>query len=68
MLGCVAFSVYWHTGCAHKCKMRRIGVLKTGLDLAAAALCIEWGMGGSYIRVIYCNAYDKKRRVVEYGL
>ena len=26
MLGCVAFSVYCHTGCAHKWKMRRICV------------------------------------------
>ena len=47
MLGCVAFSVYCHTAGAHKCRMRRICVLKTGLDLAAAALCIAWGMGGS---------------------
>ena len=67
ILGCVAFSVDCHTDGARKCKMRRIGVLKTGLDLAAAALCIEWGMGGSYIRVIYCNAYDKKRWGLGYG-
>ena len=46
MLGCVAFSVYCHAGGEDKCKMRRVGVLNTVLDLVAAALCIEWGMGG----------------------
>ena len=47
MLGYVAFSVYCHAAGAHKCKMRRMGVLNTALDLAAGALCIAWGMGGS---------------------
>ena len=46
MLGCVAFSVYCHTGCAHKCKMRRICVLNTALDLAAATLYIAWVVEG----------------------
>ena len=45
MLCCVAFSVYCHTECAHKCKMKLSWVLKTALDLAAAALCIEWRVG-----------------------
>ena len=45
MLGCVAFSVYCRTGSAHKCKMRPGCVLNTALDLAAAALCIECGVG-----------------------
>ena len=44
-LSCVALSVYCHAASAHKCKMRRICVIKTALDLAAGALCIEWGMG-----------------------
>ena len=47
MLGCVAFSIYCHTGGPDKCKMRRICVLNTALDLAAAALCIAWRVGGS---------------------
>ena len=38
-------SVYCHAASAHKCKIRLICVLKTALDLAAGALCIEWGMG-----------------------
>ena len=40
MLRCVAFSVYCHAASADKCKIRRIRVLNTALDLAAAALCI----------------------------
>ena len=47
MLGYVAFSVYIHAAGEDKCKMRRTCVLNTALDLSAAALCIEWGMGGS---------------------
>ena len=47
MLGCVALSVYCHAAGAHKCKIRCICVLKTGLDLAGGALCIEWGLGES---------------------
>ena len=47
MLGCVAFSVYCHTAGAHKCKIRLRCVLSTAVDLAAGALCIEWGMGAS---------------------
>ena len=52
MLGCVAFSVYCHAGSAQKSKMGGVRVLKTGLDLAAGALCIEWGLRESYMRVI----------------
>ena len=47
MLGCVAFSVYCDTASADEWKMRRICVLNTALDLAAAALCIDWVRGGS---------------------
>ncbi|CDI82342.1 hypothetical protein EAH_00066070 [Eimeria acervulina] len=54
--GCVAFSVYCHTGCANKCKLRRICVLKATLDLAAAALWIEWGWGGAKWRNIVKQA------------
>ena len=46
MLGCVAFSAYCHAGGADECKMRRVCVLKTALDLAAAAVWNEWEMGG----------------------
>ena len=52
MLGCVAFSVYCHAAGAHRCKIRLSCVLRTALDLAAGALCIEWGMGGSKVKVI----------------
>ena len=61
MLGCVALSVYFHSAGADKCKTKLTGVLNTALDLAAAALCIEWGVGGSYIGAIYCNGCDMKR-------
>ena len=47
MLGCVAFSVCCDAASADKCKMRRICVLNTVVDLAAAALWVEWGMGVS---------------------
>ena len=47
MLGCVAFSVYCHADGADKCKITRSCALDIALDLAAAALCIEWGMGGT---------------------
>ena len=47
MLVCVAFSVYCHTGCAHKCKLRTSCVLKRAFDLAAAAFGIAWGVGVS---------------------
>ena len=47
MLGCVAFCVYCHAASAQKCKMRRLCVLRTALDLSAGTLSIEWGMGGS---------------------
>ena len=47
MLGCVAFSVYRHTGCADKCNMRLSCVLNAALDLAVAAFGIAWGLGGS---------------------
>ena len=50
--GCVAFSVYCPAGSAHKCKIRRIRVLNTALDLAAAALCIELRTGGKLNGVI----------------
>ena len=43
MLGCVAFRSYRHAAGAHICKISLKGVLKTALDLPAAALCIEWG-------------------------
>ena len=46
MLGCVAFSVYGDAASADKCKMRRICVLKTALDLAAAAFGIARARGG----------------------
>ena len=52
MLGCVAFSVYCHTGSPYKCKMRLSCVLNSALDLAAAALCIEWGVGWPLVGVI----------------
>ena len=68
MLGCVAFRVHCHAASAHKCKTRRICVFNTALGLAAGALCIEWGVGGSYMRAIYCKVCDKKRRVFEYEL
>ena len=45
MLGCDAFSVYCHTGSAHKCKERLRCELNTALDLAAAALCIDLRVG-----------------------
>ena len=47
MLACVAFSVYCHAGGADKCKLRRSCVLNSALDLAAAAFCIDWGLGVS---------------------
>ena len=47
MLGRVSLRVICHTGSADECKMRHICVLNTALDLAATALCIEWGMGGN---------------------
>ena len=68
MVGCVALSEYWHTEGMHKCKMRRSCVLNTALDLAAAALCIDWGLGGGYVGLIYCKVCDEKRWVFEYGL
>ena len=68
MLGCVAFRVCCHSGSAHKCRMRRIWVLRTGLDLAAGGLCIEWWMGEAKMVVKHCRVCDKKRWVVEYGL
>ena len=49
MLGCVAFSVYCHAGGEDKCKIRRIGVFDTALDLAAATLCIAWVVEGTLI-------------------
>ena len=52
MLGCVAFSVYCHTGRAHKCKMRLTCVLNTALDLTAAALCIGWRVEGRQVGLI----------------
>ena len=61
MLGCVALSVYFHSAGADKCKTKLTGVLNTALDMAAAELCIEWGVGGSYIGAIYCNGCDMKR-------
>ena len=45
MLGFVACRVYCHIAGADKCKLRLRCVLNTALDLAAAALCIEWGWG-----------------------
>ena len=47
MLGCVAFIAFSHTACADECTVRLSCVLNTALDLAAAALCIEWRMGES---------------------
>ena len=35
-------------------------MLETALDLAAAALCIEWGMGGSLMGLRECKVCDKK--------
>ena len=52
MLGCVAFSVYCDAASADKCKMRLSCVLNTALDMAAAALCIEWRVGISEVGVI----------------
>ena len=52
MLGCVAFSVYCHAASADKCKIRLICVLSTALDLAAAALRIESGIGESLMALI----------------
>ena len=49
MLGCVAFSIYCHTGSADKCKIRPSCVLNTALDLAAAAHRIDWGLGGRQV-------------------
>ena len=51
MLVCVAFSVYCHKGSEHKCKMRLSCVLNAALDLAAAAMCIGWRVGGGYVGV-----------------
>ena len=52
MVGCVAFSVYYHAGSADKCKMRLSCVYDTAVDLAAAALCIEWRVGWVLVGVI----------------
>ena len=52
MLGYAAFSVCCDAAGADKCKMRRIGVLSTALDLAAAALCTAWGVGEAKVNVI----------------
>ena len=41
-----------HIASANKCTMRHICVLNIALYLAAAALCIEWLVGGGYSRVI----------------
>ena len=46
-VGCIAFSVYCHTAGAGTCTMRLSFVLNTALDLAAAALRIQWGVGAS---------------------
>ena len=62
MLGCVAFSVMCHTGCAHKCKIRLSCVLNIALDLAAAALCIEWVVLGSKEGLVLCIVCERKRR------
>ena len=40
-----------HRKCA-KCKKRPSCVLKTPLNLAAAALCIDWRVGGGYMGLI----------------
>ena len=39
--------VYFHAAGADKCKMRRMCLFHAAVDLAAALLCIEWGMGKS---------------------
>ena len=52
MLDCVAFSVFCHAAVAHKCKIRLSCALNAALDLAAAALCIAWGLRGSKVEVI----------------
>ncbi|CDI83013.1 hypothetical protein EAH_00068130 [Eimeria acervulina] len=44
--GCVAFTVFCHAVGEDKYKMRRICLLKTVMDLAAGALCVEMGDGG----------------------
>ena len=51
-LGSVAFSVNFHAASAYKSKMRRTCVLKTALDLAAAAVYIEWEVAGNQMLVI----------------
>ena len=51
MVGCVALRVYCHALGSHKCKMRLSCVLNTVVDLAAAALCIDWPGGGKLSRV-----------------
>ena len=68
MLGYVAFSVYCHAGGAHKCKTQLTCVLWTALDLAAAALCIAWGVGGSKVKVIECKVHGMNSPVFESGL
>ena len=45
MVGCVAFSVYCDAASAEEYKMTLACVLETALDLAAAALWTEWGVG-----------------------
>ena len=68
MLLCVAFSIYYYTGCAHTCKIRRSCVLNTALDVAAASLCVEPRVRGSKVGEKYCEVCDTKRRFFEYGL
>ena len=47
ILGCVAFGIYCHTAGADSCTIRPIGVLNAALDMGAAELCIELGVGAS---------------------
>ena len=44
---CSVMRIYWEAASAAKCTMRLSWVLNTALDLAAAALCIAWRVGGS---------------------
>ena len=42
-------------------------MLRTALDLGAAALCIEWRMGVGYVGLIQCKVCEEKTWVIEYG-
>ena len=69
MLGCVAFSLSCDAASADECKMRRICVLNTALDLAAAALWTKSGVsgklnGGNIVYGVWRDAPDSRKWVL----